>query len=168
MCANTPCASGTVDVTRRSRGGRKDHALRPAVDRLSLLRWVVFNFLIGNADAHGKNVSVLHHPGGISLAPFYDLMSTLVYPSLSTKMAMKIGSKYRFEQVGRRHWESMSREAGLAPGLAIKAAQNIASQLPGHARDLASDSALSSCSMIEAICVGIESRATSLLNKFEE
>jgi hypothetical protein len=33
------------------------------------------------------------------LAPFYDTLSTAVYPTLTQKMAMKIGSKYKFSEV---------------------------------------------------------------------
>jgi serine/threonine-protein kinase HipA len=34
---------------------------------------------VGNADAHAKNFSVLHEPGGpaVRLAPLYDVLSTL-------------------------------------------------------------------------------------------
>jgi HipA-like protein len=51
--------------------------------------------LIGNHDAHGKNFSLLYLPEGdrvqVRLAPFYDLISTAIYPELTPKMAMKIG-----------------------------------------------------------------------------
>jgi len=43
-------------------------------DLLQLQRWVTLNYLIGNADAHGKNLSVLVHGTGYRLAPFYDLL----------------------------------------------------------------------------------------------
>jgi serine/threonine-protein kinase HipA len=48
-------------------------------DTTDLLRRTTFNMAIGNADAHAKNFSVLHDPGGrrITLAPLYDLLSTI-------------------------------------------------------------------------------------------
>src|SRR5690606_15860828 len=54
---------------------------RPAATRLDLLRWQLFNLLVGNADAHLKNLSFLVEPdsGGMELAPHYDLLSTAVY-----------------------------------------------------------------------------------------
>jgi serine/threonine-protein kinase HipA len=52
---------------------------RPALARQHLLRWVIFNLLIGNADAHLKNVSFRVSAQGIELAPFYDLVSTECY-----------------------------------------------------------------------------------------
>ncbi len=54
-------------------------------DKARLLEAQVLNVLIGNADCHGKNVSVLHHPDGtIRLAPLYDVMSTVVHHPIMT------------------------------------------------------------------------------------
>ena len=52
---------------------------RPALARTQLLRWVIFNVLTGNADAHLKNLSFRVSADGIDLAPFYDLVSTECY-----------------------------------------------------------------------------------------
>lgn len=69
-------------------------ATRPsALHTLKLLDYVVFNALTGNHDAHGKNFSLLYAPTGTVLAPLYDALCTAVYPTLTDKMAMKIGSK---------------------------------------------------------------------------
>lgn len=49
-------------------------------DPRELLRYVTFNVIVGNADLHGKNVSLLHHGDGtITLAPLYDVMCTTYY-----------------------------------------------------------------------------------------
>ncbi|MGK3908219.1 HipA domain-containing protein, partial [Enterococcus faecium] len=64
----------------------------PVIDIKMLLQGILYNLIIGNNDAHGKNFSLLYHGKQTRLAPFYDLISTSAYPSLSTKMAMKIGS----------------------------------------------------------------------------
>ncbi|WP_246668534.1 HipA domain-containing protein [Bartonella refiksaydamii] len=66
------------------------HTLRPAVDQLNFLNIVIFNYLIGNADAHGKNFSLLYQQKKPELAPAYDLLSMAIYPDLSQNMAMKI------------------------------------------------------------------------------
>jgi len=71
---------------------------------LKFIERVIFNYLIGNSDAHGKNFSILYKDGSIQLAPAYDLLSTDIYPELSKKMAMKIGGKYLPEDVMLRHW----------------------------------------------------------------
>lgn len=77
---------------------------QPAVDRNRLAQLIIFNYLISNLDAHGKNFSLLHiAPSNIRLAPFYDIVCTRVYEKLTAKMAMKIGSKYDVDDVLPRH-----------------------------------------------------------------
>ena len=69
---------------------------------------------IGNADAHGKNPSLIRGiDGSIRLAPFYDLISTRVYPEISKKMAMKIGKERRFDWIMERHWQQMADQLDL-------------------------------------------------------
>lgn len=50
-----------------------------AVARLTLFRWSVFNALIGNADAHLKNLSLFANKSGYAIAPHYDLVSTAAW-----------------------------------------------------------------------------------------
>ena len=47
---------------------------------------------------------------GIVLAPFYDVLSTAVYPNLTDKMSMKIGSKYQFSEGCERTIRSLKSE----------------------------------------------------------
>lgn len=106
-------------------------ATRPSAPQiLKLLDFVIFNTLSGNHDAHGKNFSLLYTTQGIVLAPFYDVLSTAVYPNLTDKMAMKIGSKYKFSEVQLRHWERFAAEGGLSPAQVKKRILNIAGRLP--------------------------------------
>jgi len=51
----------------------------PAVTRVTLFRWFIFNLLIGNTDNHLKNLSFMMRSDGIVLAPHYDLVCTAVY-----------------------------------------------------------------------------------------
>lgn len=58
-----------------------------------LLGYATFTVIAGNADAHGKNVSLLHEPLGTTrLAPMYDIVPTVLWQSLRTEPAMRIGS----------------------------------------------------------------------------
>lgn len=91
----------------------------PAIDLQNLLDGVLFNFIIGNNDAHGKNFSLLYTPNQTRLAPFYDLISTRFYPELSPKMAMKIGSQYDPKKVVHRHFEKLASDSGLNAKLVI-------------------------------------------------
>ena len=91
-----------------------NNSANPAIDQIKLLRLVIFNYLIGNSDAHGKNFSLLYKNIKPNFAPAYDLLSTAVYSEASTRMAMKIGGKYRPEQVFLRHWASLVPDTKLA------------------------------------------------------
>ncbi|MFK5927201.1 MAG: type II toxin-antitoxin system HipA family toxin [Desulfuromusa sp.] len=72
----------------------RDWSDEPLVDVAELLRWALFNFMIGNADAHGKNISFLYADGQVRLTPFYDLISTAVYErQVNNKFAMRMGSQ---------------------------------------------------------------------------
>jgi serine/threonine-protein kinase HipA len=95
---------------------------RPARDLVTLFETVLFNYLIGNNDAHGKNFSLLYSAGtdtAIQLAPLYDLVCTAAYPNLSPKMAMKIGSEYVSAELRLRHWESCWQAIGFSPKQAL-------------------------------------------------
>jgi serine/threonine-protein kinase HipA len=88
---------------------------RPAIDLQRLLDAVIFNFLIGNNDAHAKNFSILYrNKQDINFAPLYDLLSTGYYPELSNKMAMKLGGEYIADRVRLKHFEKLAEDAGLA------------------------------------------------------
>ena len=100
----------------------RDVSSAPVVDLARLLDIVIYNYLIGNNDAHGKNFSLLYHGAGtanqqIRLAPLYDAISTVYYPELSTEMAMRIGDEYRAERVTSRDFDRLAEQAGLAKPL---------------------------------------------------
>jgi len=115
------------------------HAIHPAPDRLALLRWTVFNTLILNADAHGKNLSLLHEPGGVRLAPFYDLLCTAAYPDLASRLAMKVGEEARPAWLRHRHWQRFAEEVEVAPRLVFETIAGLAATLPAAAAALAAE-----------------------------
>jgi serine/threonine-protein kinase HipA len=85
----------------------------PVLDLARLLDAVVFNFLVGNNDAHGKNFSLLYHGAGTAsletrLAPLYDVVSTHYYPELTREMAMKIGGEYSSDRVSKTNFEQLA------------------------------------------------------------
>ncbi|GHT94744.1 putative kinase Y4mE [Betaproteobacteria bacterium] len=110
---------------------------RPSAPQtLRLFEHVIFNALIGNHDAHAKNFSLLYAGKTPVLAPLYDALSTAVYPALTPKMAMKIGSKYKFGEVEKRHWEQFAESSGLAKAQAKKRILTLAKSLPAVAHKL--------------------------------
>lgn len=88
-------------------------AARPAVDVLKLLDAVIFNVIAGNADAHGKNFSILYDAEGPRLAPLYDLLATVAYPDLSPKFAMKVGKRATLAELDAKGWAAFAADAGL-------------------------------------------------------
>jgi serine/threonine-protein kinase HipA len=89
---------------------------RPAVDRIRMSSYIIFNFLIGNMDAHGKNFSILHEPT-LTLSPLYDVLATRIYPELSSRLAMKVDKYYESEDIFPRHWKRLCVQSQIGyPG----------------------------------------------------
>lgn len=95
----------------------RSHLAAPATALLAFLDALLFNLLIGNADAHSKNYSLLlEGDGAPRMAPLYDLLSTRAYGRrLGRKMAMKYGGEYRPERIRGRHLDRVGDDLGIAP-----------------------------------------------------
>lgn len=135
---------------------------------LRLLDYIIFNCLVGNNDAHGKNFSLLYGQSGTQLAPLYDVLSTAVYPDLSDKMAMKIGSKYRFNELHARHWGQMAEAAQLSAPQLKRRVLVIAGELPHLAKGLQAQFEAKGWAhpIITKIVALIEDRCTTTANRF--
>lgn len=142
-------------------------ATRPsALQILKLLDAVIFNALVGNHDAHAKNFSLLYTPQGAVLAPLYDLLSTAAYPRLTEKMAMKIGSKYKFSELEARHWAQFAVQAGLSPALVKKRILDMAKRLPDLARQ--TQAAFERHPIVGQVVALIEQRCALTLRRLTE
>ena len=134
-----------------------------AADTLEFLRRLVFNFLIGNGDAHGKNFSVLYHGRKAALSPMYDVMSTVVYPDVSPRMAMKVDGEYAFKWMTRGKFLRQAEKLGFAPRTMNKEidrmVKRIARQAPSVAARL---SARFPCDCYARIIDGISARSRQL------
>ncbi|SAK57092.1 HipA domain-containing protein [Caballeronia catudaia] len=92
--------------------------------RLEVFRWTVFNILIGNADAHLKNISFFSRANGYQLAPFYDLLSTVVYntPTYNehggrwpnVQLSMPVGDAHRFLEISRTDVLMFAEKLGMS------------------------------------------------------
>jgi len=134
---------------------------------LRLLDYVIFNALIGNHDAHAKNFSLLYTGKFPVLAPFYDTLSTAVYPTLTPRMAMKIGSKYKFDEVQALHWNQFAEAVGLARAQTKRRILELAKSLPPTARKLQSDpgQVFAGNAVIERIVTLIEQRCALTIRR---
>ena len=106
---------------------------RPAEDVLKLLDAAIFNLIVGNADAHGKNFSILYDAEGPRLAPLYDLLSTAAWPELSLRMAMRMGGRARLEEMDEKGWSGFAADAGLGVGLVRGRAVELSKRAVAHA-----------------------------------
>lgn len=114
----------------------REYSTQPARDLRALAGWQVFNALVGNADAHLKNVSLLADGGGgWQLAPFYDLVCTLAIPQVSHMMALPIGGKRDPQNLHRNHWDDFARELGVAPRLVQRLIHSYAERLLDNAEE---------------------------------
>ncbi|TBR13255.1 MAG: HipA domain-containing protein [Rugosibacter sp.] len=144
---------------------------RPSAPQvLRLLDYVIFNALIGNHDAHAKNFSLLYSSKIPVLAPLYDALSTAVYPTLMPKMAMKIGSKYKFSEVQVQHWDRFAEGTGLAKTQARKRILALAKSLPFTARKLQTDphSGFARHPLVEQITTLIDRRCALTIQRLTD
>jgi serine/threonine-protein kinase HipA len=132
----------------------------PVIDLQHLLDAVIFNFLIGNHDAHGKNFSLLYG-SQTRLAPLYDVLSTAYYPDLSKKMAMKIGGEYASEKVGPKNFDQLANEAGLAKPMVKRRVREVAETVLSKTPEL-----ITGHQTIQAVAALIQNRCTKALEKF--
>lgn len=104
-----------------------------ASGQLDFIRRIIFNYLIGNGDAHAKNTSVLYHGKTGTLAPVYDLLSTEIYPMLSHESAMAIGKDCEFSQITRKSFEQMALDCQIRPGAVLDQIDKLVSVTLKHA-----------------------------------
>lgn len=88
-----------------------------------LFAWLAFNVLVGNTDAHLKNLSFIVSPDGISLSPHYDILSTACYETRafggetwpdSTRLSWPIVGFDFVSDIGRAELLSAGDQLGLA------------------------------------------------------
>ena len=84
--------------------------------RREFTRCAIFNYLIGNCDAHAKNFSILYQlDGRVVLAPFYDLVSSTIYEGLSKHMSMFVGGTANFYHIKGEAWKRFSSDLRFRP-----------------------------------------------------
>lgn len=89
-----------------------EYTVQKAVTRLQLMRWALFNYLIGNCDAHGKNLSFFCRHDGLWLAPFYDLVSVVQYDGLDHELAMAYGNEFLLQGIAAFQWADFANLTG--------------------------------------------------------
>ncbi len=108
----------------------RSHTSFPLIELQKLMHWTLFNLLVGNADAHGKNLSLLYvDRRRLQLAPFYDLVCTRNYKNISRHLAMSLGGVSDPDQIGVKQLHAMADDLGVRATVVLKAAASLSEQL---------------------------------------
>lgn len=153
----------------------RTHSGRARADLETLASALAFNWLLAGTDAHAKNYSLLLGPRGrVRLAPLYDLLSALPYRTQMNphkiKLAMKIGSHYRWWQVTANDWRLLAAELRLEENWLVEMLKQMADQLPDLAQLCAASMAANGLThpviprMVEEIAA-VAKRARRLLDQ---
>jgi serine/threonine-protein kinase HipA len=145
-----PSISDAVSLLRSS-------SVRAAHDLITLWRAAVFNWLIGNCDAHAKNFSLLYDRAAPALAPLYDLVSTTVYPELTTRLAMSIDGARLIEEVDAVAWARLADEIDYSRRFVISQTSDLVGGVMEESRKLVDDEPHDN-GMARSIAEGIEKR----------
>jgi len=120
-------------ATLLGRWSREAHALERLLDAATL------TVLVGNADGHGKNLSLLHsREGAIRLAPVYDVFSALWYPEHSVEPGMRVNGVADIGAVSRDDLIAEAASWGLRRDAAATWLEELLSQADdaiAHAAD---------------------------------
>jgi serine/threonine-protein kinase HipA len=91
-----------------------------ATTRLRLYQWALFNILVGNRDAHLKNLSFMVTATGIELSPHYDLLSTAVFDAgdavqewRNLEMSLALKGAARYADVTREAVLALAEDLGV-------------------------------------------------------
>lgn len=89
----------------------------PAKSISQFLQWIIYQVLIGNTDAHAKNISFFCENAGLSFAPWYDMVSVLAFSqhNLEDSLAMAIGDNFQPRTIRAFDWAQLAHENKLQP-----------------------------------------------------
>jgi serine/threonine-protein kinase HipA len=114
---------------------------RDQLDRL--LAAATFTTLIGNADAHGKNIALLHPTTQtVELAPLYDTVPTVLWPKLRRRSAMSVNGRWELDEITGADLVQEAAGWRHEPRRATRVLRETATGVLDAARGLASDSAI--------------------------
>lgn len=135
-----------------------DYTVGKAVTQLALVRWALFQFLLGNSDAHGKNVSFFCGTDGLALAPFYDLVSVAQYKGLDHELAMAYGDEFQLDNIRPFDWATFGAYTRTPRTLLAREMRRMGKAAPAAAATQAAD----------AIYVGTEREFVGRIATFVE
>lgn len=119
----------------------RTHVADPVADQMKLWDLIIFNTLIGNADHHVKNFSLLYSGDlrTIRLAPAYDLLSTAIYRDIERRGAFHIGGETSPERQNRAAFERAAGDAGLGRRAAMARYDDLHHRFPAALQSVAKE-----------------------------
>jgi len=107
------------------------HSTSPAAQRLQLLRWTIFQILIGNTDAHAKNLSFFYDHEGMRLTPAYDLVSITAFGdgNIENTYAMAIGDAFTEAELTPYEWAHFAHLCGLRQQLVARELRKMSAEV---------------------------------------
>lgn len=128
-----PSLNGSLEAIRKY----SDNVI---ADTKNFLNWMVFNVLVGNCDSHGKNLAFLYRQNKTLLAPHYDLVSTINYPRVSTKLAMSVGGEYNVHDIRKSCWIKQAESMGVRPQMLCDLVDKMSEQIISNIEQVFSSS----------------------------
>ena len=105
----------------------RNYASNPMEDQLALWNRIVFNYALGNTDAHIKNYSLLYDSDmeRVRLAPAYDMLSTVIYESATRNISFNIGGKINLDRIDENDFRILASKVGLGEKTAMDNYQKV-------------------------------------------
>ena len=132
---------GGVRYAKKVRDVLYECSADPVRDIAAFVRLRVVYAELGNCDGHLKNLTVLRGTdwSPFALAPVYDIASTVVYGGLDRRMAMRIGSTNKIDEVGRDDFLALAKELDVSPRMVRRLIEEVCEGVGGAASDVLRD-----------------------------
>jgi serine/threonine-protein kinase HipA len=113
------------------------YAPDPTSQLRALLQRLTFTVVIGDADAHGKNISLLHpDEGHVTLAPLYDTVPTQLWPTLRSTAALHVNGRDQLATITAEDLIDEARRWGLSPRAGAQTVAELSDRLHTAAAEL--------------------------------
>ncbi len=115
----------------------RNYSGNPLEDQLKLWRRIVFDYVLGNTDAHIKNFSLLYSYdlGEKRLSPVYDMISTAIYDASTREMSFNIGGKRYLDDIGRDDFVTMASQVGIGERVAMNVFEDVLNRFEDSIRE---------------------------------